>query len=75
MENTSIQLYTYGTVLNKERENEISFQVPIEWLVRNIKLLFENNLENFLENYTWDSSESLFFLAKKEGVLLDIKQI
>lgn len=70
MENKLIQLTTYGTVLGEESKNEIVFEVPEKWLVRKVEFLFESTLEDFMNDYTWDSSEVIFIFAEREGVII-----
>lgn len=70
MENRSIQLTTYGSVIDRKNEQEMNFEVPEKWLVKKIELLFKCTLKEFLQDYTWDSSEIIFRFAESEGVII-----
>lgn len=62
-----IKLETYREGLNLAKNNGTSscFTVPVEWLLYQIE---EDNLEDFLDTYTYDESFDLKRLAKEDGV-------
>ncbi|MCM3603208.1 hypothetical protein M3175_20935 [Robertmurraya korlensis] len=72
MKNKLIQLTTYGTYIEEnDQQEELSFQVPEGWLRIKLRELWNDTLELFLTEYTWDNTEIIYNLARVEGVLVD----
>jgi hypothetical protein len=69
-----IELWTYGSY-DEENDTDfgISFEVPKRWLKQKIQQMGYKSLKEFLNDYTWDTTEHLNIEAENEGVLLNRK--
>jgi hypothetical protein len=68
MNNDYLELTTYDN--NPEKEWKF-FKVPYQWAEKVIKNDFGMTTEEFLNEYTWDDSELIYFQAIDENVLLN----
>ena len=80
---TDVSLRTYPTTRlstfpEDDKDYSIVFEVPTDWLIDVLERLDgknENvgvNLANFMANYIWDESWSIYELARKEGKVLNV---
>lgn len=62
---------TYGTYI-KETDTQLIryFDVPEDWLRREVAKAGWSSLDVFLENYIWDSALSIYDKAKADGVIV-----
>lgn len=64
-------LSTYGEY-DEKRDLNLGqvIEVPIEWLESKVKDNGWNSLEEFLSEYTWDTTMNLVQEAKEHGVVI-----
>lgn len=62
---------TYGEYFEEtDRQDELFFFVPTEWLTKVVAEEFGMPLEEFLNWYTLDNTESIYNTAVEEGVII-----
>lgn len=66
-----VELSTYGTY-NEENDDqaELFFIVPKNWLWEYVKETEYKTLNSFLNEYTWDNSEPIYYEAKENNVII-----
>lgn len=62
-----VQLTTYYKGKSLKRDST-TFTVPCEWLEKHTKEEYNQELNEFLDSYTYDDSEIIKELAKKDNV-------
>ena len=69
-----VTLWTYGEHNEQTDSNAgISFDVPKKWLQPKVKEMGFSSLSEFVDEYSWDTAESLNKSAEQEKVLLNRK--
>ncbi|MBU3173309.1 hypothetical protein [Clostridium estertheticum] len=64
-----IEITTYANIQNCTIDPGKKFSVPFEWLEAFVIDEFDWTVEEFLNEYTWDNSETVLEKAKKDGVI------
>jgi hypothetical protein len=69
-----IELWTYGTY-DEENDTDfgMSFEVPKRWFKSKLSIIGYKTIEEFLGDYTWDTTISIINMANNDGVLLSKK--
>jgi len=65
---TTEEIYTTLYAIDYSDDNQITFEVKTEWLKQQISNEY-NNLDEFLDDYNYDYSWTLYELASKENVV------
>lgn len=66
-----VKLSTYGTYDEENDDQaELFFVVPKNWLWEYVKETEYKTLNSFLNEYTWDNSESIYYEAKRNDIII-----
>lgn len=74
LKSNGVILVTYNPDFNEEDKQSpdtVVFRVPFDWLEKKTLEWFEWGVDVFLTEYTFDQSETIYDLAKRENVLIE----
>lgn len=74
MKKDGIILLTYNPSYDADEEDSmdlVGFRVPFAWLEKEARDWFNLSIPEFLEEYTYDTTEPLYAKAKRDGVIIN----